>query len=96
MRHRKKAACKKDLTGAIMGYMLPAMTQTKPRFRVVANRLVRVDDGTTPIERARIKYGRPFAHQAGTEHVHTAGAAYWTPERINALAIDNAKRRERK
>ena len=75
-----------------MGYMFEAMTQTKPRFRVVDQRLVRVE-AQTPLERARAKYGRPFAHQAGSDHTHTSGPSYWTPERISALAAENAKRR---
>ncbi len=77
------------------------MPACKPHLAVINGAFVeipwpRIGPNITPVERARIRYGRPFAHQAGTEHVHTAGAAYWTPERINALAIDNAKRRNSK
>ena len=45
---------------------------THPKFRVVGNRLAlaeheHIPEGETPLQRARRRFGRPFAHQRGTD-----------------------------
>ena len=55
----------------------------KPRLRLVDGEFVPVGD--SPIERARVRYGRPFDTAGKT----TKGAAFWTPERIAELAATN-------
>lgn len=70
---------------------------TKPKL--VINNVPTVlpwPDAGSPVERARARYGKAFAHEPRSEHVHTSGPSYWTAERVSALAAENAKRRERK
>ena len=69
--------------------------QTKPRFTIIAGRPVEIPRRESPIEAARRRYGKPFAHEAGTRHVHTQGPSYFTSERIAALAAANEARRKR-
>lgn len=47
----------------------------------------------TPVERARQRYGRPFAHERGNSFRHVQGPAYWTTERVAELAAANERRR---
>ena len=70
--------------------------QTKPRFTIIAGRPVQLPQRESPIEAARRRYGKPFAHEAGTRHVHTQGASYWTVNRVRDLQAQNEAYRERK
>lgn len=50
-------------------------TNEKPRFRIIAGRPVSVDP--KPIDNARRRFGRPFAHESGTD---------WKPRETPLLA----------
>ena len=74
-------------------------TQPNPELKrtVIAGRPVTMPIARleSPIEAARRRYGKPFAHERGTQHVHTQGPSYFTSERIAALAAHNEARRKR-
>ena len=71
----------------------------KPHLKltVLAGRPITVEipRRETPIEAARRRHGKAFAIDAGSTHRHEQGPAYWTAERIAALAEANAIRRKR-
>lgn len=46
------------------------------------------------LQQARQKFGRPFAHERNSTHQHVQGPAYWTSERVAALAAENEERRK--
>lgn len=39
----------------------------KPHFKVIAGRPVNVERRESPVESARRRFGRPFAHESGSE-----------------------------
>ena len=70
-------------------------TLNKPHLRIIAGRPVTVGRPTreSVVDAARRRHGRPFAHERGGQHQHVKGPAYWTSERIAALAVENEARR---
>jgi hypothetical protein len=62
----------------------------KPRLRVIAGRPVVIaceEPRETPVEAARRRYGKPFAHERGAEFKWQSGPtvlAQWLAERIAA------------
>lgn len=68
----------------------------KTRLTLINGKPFQWPDSATPVERARQRYGKPFAHERGTQHRHEQGPAYWTAERIADLSAANERaRRER-
>jgi hypothetical protein len=56
----------------------------KPRFRIVANVPVRINAVDSKIDNARRRFGRPFAHESGTNRKprETPLLAEWMAGRI--------------
>lgn len=41
---------------------------TKPRLKIVEGRHVEVTDRETPVQAARRRHGKPFAHEDGSDY----------------------------
>lgn len=52
------------------------MTETKPRFKIVAGRPVSDNGRETPVQAARRRFGQKFAHEPG---------ATWRPRGVPVL-----------
>lgn len=68
----------------------------RTRLTLICGKPFQWPESGTPVDRARQRYGKAFAHERGNTFRHVQGPAYWTTERVADLAASNERlRRER-